>query len=60
MVCSGQGTYAQNLMSANEVRVDNNYNYKTRKDTTNFPDRQGTVVWYALAVESWRASVITH
>ena len=27
---------------------------------TDLPDKQGTVVWYALDVESWRASVITH
>ncbi len=34
---------------------------KTDRDTSHLSDRQGTVVWYAaLAVESCRASVITH
>ena len=33
--------------------------YKTDQ-ASHLPDRQGTVVWYALAVESCRASVITH
>ena len=50
MINMVKGKYAYNLVSAL-------YNYTNVITSIFLPERHETVVWYAAAVESWRASV---